>query len=160
MKTGSRGVYVFMAWRHHWDGRLLPLRAWAADASRAGWGFQDGTDNQRSLAEVGGAWRVGTAAPGEPILIASELRQSHKVGSPWVRFHHSGERMVKVNYWLTQTGLPVITHSALMLRMQFPIHSYRQRSHSQGGGPPPPICSQGSTFSFRLFLIRRIRTPT
>lgn len=116
-----------------------------------------------------GAWqkwevpgRVGTAAPGEPILITSELRQSHKVGSPWVRFHHSGERMVKVNYWLTQTGLPVITHSAPMLRMQFPIHSYRQRSHSQGGGPPPPICSQGSTFSFSLFLIRRgrIRTPT
>lgn len=101
---------------------------------------------------MGGAWRVGTAAPGEPILIASELRQSHKVGSPWVRFHHSGERMVKVNYWLTQTGLPVITHSALMLRMQFPIHSYRQRSHSQGGGPPSTNLFTGEHVLFQTLF--------
>lgn len=35
--------------------------------------------------------RVGAAALGELILTASEMRQSHEVGSPWERFPYSRE---------------------------------------------------------------------
>lgn len=56
--------------------------------------------------------RVGIAAPGEPILTASEIRQSHEVGLPRVGFHSNRERTGEVNSWLMQTGLSTITSSA------------------------------------------------
>lgn len=58
--------------------------------------------------------RGGIAALGEPILTASEIRQSHEVGLPWVGFHYNRERTVKVNYWFTRIGLSTITYSAPM----------------------------------------------
>lgn len=59
--------------------------------------------------------RVGIAALAEPILTASEIRQSHEVSLPWVAFYYNRERTVKVNYWLMPIGLPTITYPAPML---------------------------------------------
>lgn len=59
--------------------------------------------------------RVGIAALGEPILTASEIRQSHETDLLWVGFHSNRERTVKVDYGLTQIGLSKITYSAPML---------------------------------------------
>ena len=119
------------------------LRTLGGDPSRAGRNFQDGTDNQRSLAEGSGTGEW------EQQLRVSNSNSIRTGAQPWVRSPQSGDRMVKVDYWLTQTGLPVITHSAPMSQRQFPIHTYSQRSHSQGVGAAPLLCSQGSTFLFQ-----------
>lgn len=59
--------------------------------------------------------RVGIAALGEPILTASEIRQSHEVGLLRVGFHSNRERTGEVNHWLMQIGGSTITSSAPML---------------------------------------------
>lgn len=68
--------------------------------------------------------RMGTAALGEPILTASEMRRSHGLRAPRERHHPSGQRMVTVHYWQAQNRL---------------VLNYLLRAHVRDAGPNPHL---------------------
>ena len=138
MKMVIRGLYVLSALTHHWNSCLLYSEQVELMLSKAGRGFQSRTDNQRSLAEVGGArdgqfqqCQEGGRAMLQRFTIGRVPLRCKEAGSG--RSLADSDELAH-NYLLSTHFMDVLPNS----------YFYSQRSPSRDAGPAPQLCSQGA----------------